>query len=221
MKEYKHYSFDLWLTLIRSNKKFKEMRNSLFCSFYNPGGYSLQYVTSIIHEIDEMSTKYSEMTGEHVQSTHMIFQILSRLGNKIILLTEINSIDKAIQDFFITFPPVLYDNSTLDVLNSLSSNGKILNILSNTGFIHGSTIKKVLPLIGIDYTVFNYQLYSDELNMAKPNPNFFNAMRTFQGSRAEDILHVGDNPIADGGSEAAGIKFFQINSNYKRIIDIL
>lgn len=219
MKKYKHYSFDLWLTLIKSNLKFKGMRNSLFFDFYNPSNKTIEEVSGIISSVDRMSTQYSELTGRHVQSTHMIFEILTQLNYKIQSMKEVEMIDEAIQGFFAIFLPTVFDGNTLGVLENLARNGKVLNILSNTGFVHGDTLNKVLPIIGLD--MFDFKLYSDQLDMAKPNPDFFRAMVSFNSSKAEEILHVGDNPIADGGSRKAGIDFLQINSNARRIIDIL
>lgn len=219
MKKYKHYSFDLWLTLIKSNPKFKGIRNSLFFDFYNPSNKTIEEVSGIISSVDRMSTQYSELTGRHVQSTHMIFEILTQLNYKIQSMKEVEMIDEAIQGFFTIFLPTVFDGNTLGVLENLARNGKVLNILSNTGFVHGDTLNKVLPTIGLD--MFDFKLYSDQLDMAKPNLDFFMAMVSFNSSKAEEILHVGDNPIADGGSRKAGIDFLQINSNARRIIDIL
>jgi putative hydrolase of the HAD superfamily len=47
MPIYKHYSFDLWLTLIRSNPLFKQQRSRIFHQQYNTLGKPLEEVERI------------------------------------------------------------------------------------------------------------------------------------------------------------------------------
>ena len=47
MKTYKHYSFDLWLTLIKSNPTFKKERALFFHKHLNAAGKSLEENTPL------------------------------------------------------------------------------------------------------------------------------------------------------------------------------
>ena len=226
MRKYNHYSFDLWLTLIKSNPFFKQKRNELFHQLltdekvktYELSEYD---VDNIVREVDVLSNKKSEVTGVHVDSLHMIYDILKRVVViDDIPLEFIESFDMKIQELFLQYPPTLYDENTKDVLKRLHEDGCVLNILSNTGFIKGETLGEVLYMLGIrDY--FEFTIYSDEVGISKPNVYIFQMVKSASVVNVYDILHVGDNPIADGGSSKVGIPYFQINSNNKTIEDLL
>jgi len=219
MEKYNHYSFDLWLTLIKSNPEFKEQRDLLFHETYNPQGLPLEEVSAIIRKIDIDSNKCSEITELHVPCERMIYDILQGMKHNNITFDLIHRIKGQIQAYFILLPPSLYDEYTKSTLELLYRQGYILNIASNTGFILGDTLDMVLEQLGIR-KYFKFALYSDELGTSKPNNMFFIQIleQSFRGSK---IIHVGDNPIADGGSVNAGIVYFQINSNEKTIKDLL
>jgi putative hydrolase of the HAD superfamily len=100
--------------------------------------------------------------------------------------------------------------------------------LSNTGFIKGATLRIALEKIGIAH-FFNFQLYSDEVNLSKPNVEFFSLMiekiyevRKHDNLVLDDIIHIGDNIIADiNGANRLKINSFQVNSNLNTIADLL
>lgn len=215
----KHYSFDLWLTLIKSNPKFKEQRNLLFYRDYNPRELCIEDISAIIRKVDVDSNICCEITGIHIPCEKLVYDILQELGNKDITNYKILKIKKYIQGLFIRYHPSLYDEYTLNVIKSLYGNGNILSIGSNTGFILGSTLDLVLDELKIR-KYFKFALYSDELNISKPNPEFFKniTIRSFYQSK---IVHIGDNVLADGGCVNSNIDYFQINSNNKTIIDLL
>jgi HAD superfamily hydrolase (TIGR01509 family) len=53
---------------------------------------------------------------------------------------------------------------------------------------------------------FSAVVISEELGVAKPHPDFFQAAMDALGLPPEELLCVGDNPVSDvGGAQAAGI----------------
>jgi len=85
----------------------------------------------------------------------------------------------------------------------------------------------VLEKLGLD-DVVDFQLYSDEFRMSKPNPSFFRLMldnidpKKHPGIKLHEVIHVGDNPVADiAGAQAVGIKSLLINSNNLSISHLL
>ena len=72
---------------------------------------------------------------------------------------------------------------------------------------------------------FKFQLYSDELNLSKPNSLFFdyvylNTNKFCSNIEKKSIIHVGDNPVADiQGADSYGFKSYLINSNNKSLKD--
>lgn len=215
---YNNYSFDLWLTLIKSNPLFKQKRNEYIFNTYCNSGFSLEAVSQIVRIEDVSANKMSEVTGVHVNSKIILYRILDKI-NTSVTTKMIDDCDEYIQNLFIEYPPSLYDENTKSVLEELVKKGKTLNILSNTGFIKGNTIRIILDELGI-YGLFSYFLFSDELGLSKPNSKIFEKIEIIYIIKSS-ICHVGDNPIADGGSVSVGIDFIQINSNDKTIKDLL
>ena len=125
--------------------------------------------------------------------------------------------------------PVMYNAETIAVLKQIKERSNPgFSLLSNTGFIKGSTLRKVLKQLEID-SLFDFQLYSDEAGMSKPNDNLFQLLiKTTEEIRGEimtdpkEIIHIGDNAKADvEGAEKAGISSLLINSNHLTISNLL
>jgi len=98
-------------------------------------------------------------------------------------------------------------------------------LLSNTGFIKGITLRKVLKSLAIDQ-YFDFQLYSDEVGLSKPNQELFQLMikeaLLLNHVPLKQIIHIGDNPKADiWGADMAGISSLLINSNNTSIIKLI
>lgn len=226
MKIYKHYSFDLWLTLIRSNPDFKQERARIFQASYNPLKKTLDEVLAVFRQVDLMVNSINERTGKNIDAEEMYLLVVSILND---YDPGFGSIDPyrlylEMEVLLFNYLPVVYCEHTPAVLDKLKSNGvSTLSLLSNTGFIKGSTLRKVLEQIGLAQYL-DFQLYSDEERLSKPNPAFFRLMmdRIDRKKHAEldlsEILHVGDNPAADiDGAAQTGIQSLLINSNHQKI----
>ncbi len=229
MKIYKHYSFDLWQTLIKSNPDFKLKRAEYFFKHFNRKNRTIEEVQSIIRDIDIMCNVTNEVVGANIHAFEMYVMVLHKLEYDLSILSarDVQSIYHIVDKMFNDNPPVVYDSNTISVLKKLKSQGATLNILSNTAFIHGNTLKKFIDSNFKD--IFLFQLYSDETGTSKPNVRMFTAMinmvfgfRISDPITLQDILHVGDNLKADIlGADAMKIDSFQINSNDKSIIHLI
>lgn len=230
MKQYKHYSFDLWLTLIKSNPEFKRKRAEYFHSHFNRVNKTIEEIEIIIREIDIMCNWTNETIGGNIDAFEMYSMILHKLDYDLKPLShrDIQSIYHTIETIFYNYPPVLYDNDTEDILNKLRQRGSTISILSNTGYIKGSTLRKLLFDMNISQLT-SFYIYSDEVKCSKPDikifnwlTHFVNEFRKFDPILITDIVHVGDNPHADSyGAAQAGLDSILINSNGKTIKDIL
>lgn len=221
---FKHYSFDLWLTLIRSNPEFKIRRAQYFFDHHNYKNKSVEEVRLIFRSTDLMCNRINELTGKNIDYDEMYLMIVSAINNYDVDLSQVSvkEIYADLEDLFFEFRPVLFDDDTQSTLEKLKTKAG-LNILSNTGFIKGATLRKLLTELDIAQ-FFDFQLYSDEKRISKPNPVFFELMlaQLPEGISRTDVVHVGDNPRADvQGAKAMGIHAFQINSNEHRIQDLL
>lgn len=202
---------------------FKEQRDKMFFDLYNPNGERFDTIREIIKQEDRAATKLSEVTGIHVPAQHMVGRILSRLGVNV-NIDVIAMVVAQIQKLFLEFKPSFYDADTKSVLEQLCDDGATINILSNTGFILGVTLEQCLGDMGI-LPVFDETIYSDETGYSKPHIRMFGRISNNPAYRVHimngDIIHVGDNIVADGASISVGIPYYQINTNDKSIKDLL
>jgi len=222
MMLYKHYSFDLWLTLIKSNPAFKTERTLYFQEHYNRKNKSVEEVAYIFRQVDLMVNAINEKTGKNIDADEMYLLVISIINE---YTTEFQDVDlkelySSMEQLLMEHLPLIYCQECPEVLYELKASSlSSVSLLSNTGFIRGSTLRKVLKELELD-AYLDFQLYSDEVRLSKPNPAFFKLMLDTidRGLHPElglhEVIHVGDNPRADQqGAEAVGIQSLLINSN--------
>jgi len=231
MPVYKHYSFDLWLTLIRSNPAFKEERACYFHRRLNPQQKSLEEVKAVFRQVDLMCNAINEKTGNNIDAEEMYLMVASLLNNIPGYLQDIDTaaLYHDMEQLVFHYMPTVYGTETIPTLAKIKAQeGCTVSILSNTGFIKGSTLRQVLQHIQL-HPYFNFQLYSDEWGMSKPNQAFFvqmiqtaGAHQVKTGIASHEIIHIGDNPLADiQGAYAAGIQSLLVNSNHLTISNLM
>ena len=209
---YRHFSFDLWLTLIRSNPQYKKKRDQLLQAYFSidtdPGK-----VSQVIRYYDLLCNRLSEKLGIHITVQQIYYQILCRLGVNIdaIDTQQLDNFYQETEQLFMQYKPLLIDPKISQLLHRIQSEGKTASILSNTAFIKGSTLRSLLEQYELGQ-YFSFQLYSDELGQAKPHPTAFQqvliqAQAVHQPHISPDqIVHIGDNKTADyDGAISAGM----------------
>jgi putative hydrolase of the HAD superfamily len=96
-------------------------------------------------------------------------------------------------------PQLLYPNIQ-HLFKEITTQEKTINILSNTAFIKGSTLRKVISYYELS-EYFKFQIYSDEVGISKPNPKIFqlifDQINNFKQLQKKEVLHIGDNIVAD------------------------
>lgn len=219
---YRHYSFDVWLTLIRSNPAFRLQRTDYFAQNFNPLGLSVAHVADRIREVDLACTRINELVGKNIDALELIGLMAQRLGADLNQLTSerLGQAEQDLSDLFRQYPPRLMDEELPRVLTTLRDQGHTLSLLSNTGLIRGRSLRRCWRELGLG-DLFAFQLYSDEVGLSKPNPAFYALL--YQQARAlgehqanplvpGQIIHIGDNPVADvAGAKAAGLSTLLIN----------
>jgi putative hydrolase of the HAD superfamily len=225
MNQYKHYSFDLWLTLIRSNPEFKQERAKIFHARYNPMNKSFADVVTIFRNVDLMCNSINERTGKNIDADEMYLMVISMLNDYDpgFAAVDMEELNINMEHLLFNYMPYIYCGNTLGLLNSLREGNSTISLLSNTGFIRGKTLRKILHALEIDQYM-DFQLYSDEVRLSKPNKEFFQLMldqidRRYDGGlELHEIVHIGDNPVADiYGANQLGIQSVLINSNQQTI----
>ncbi|MCJ7934820.1 MAG: HAD family hydrolase [Chryseobacterium sp.] len=195
-----HFSFDLWLTLIKSHPEFKTKRVELFSSFFNVDK-PIEEVAGRVKYYDDLCNTINEVTGGNIDTFEIYLMILGSLGVDIKLLhnEKLKEFYVKSEELFLEYKPVIIFKNIHDFFDHIKNQGKTINILSNTGFIKGTTMRKFLIHENLDQYI-DFHVYSDEMNCSKPNPLIFQEVKNNikdQDLSLHQILHIGDNPVAD------------------------
>lgn len=195
-----HFSFDLWLTLIKSHPEFKTKRVELFSSFFNVDK-PIDEVAKTVKYYDDLCNTINEVTGGNIDTFEIYLMILGSLNVDIKLLNKekLNEFYLKSEELFLEYKPVVIFENIHDFFDDIKNQGKTINILSNTGFIKGKTMRKFLIHENLDQYI-DFHIYSDEINCSKPNPLIFQEVKNKikdQDLTLSQILHIGDNPVAD------------------------
>ena len=199
--KYKHISFDLWLTIIKSHPEFKSKRNLLYRDFFAINK-PIEEISAVIRKFDVLTNSINEKVGRNFNTFEIYYLIIDALG---IDINDYNTLQ--LQEFYnhtetllLQYKPILLNDTIPLVLKQIKEQGQTTNILSNTAFIRGSSLRKVLASYGLE-EYFTFQAYSDETGYSKP------AMQMYQYAYDEmlkigtiakhEVLHVGDNAISD------------------------
>jgi len=200
-QKYSHFSFDLWLTLIRSNPEFKQKRNLLFKDFFEINA-PIERVTEVIRYYDVLCNNINEKTGLNLSTYEIYYLILNALdvnlsANGTEKLGEFYNETEIL--FFNYKPDLIFPNIKLQ-FEEIVGQGKSINILSNTGFIKGRSLKKLLSYYELTDSI-SFQIYSDEVGFSKPNNEIFqlvfDQLNESKKISKNEVLHIGDNSIAD------------------------
>ena len=195
-----HFSFDLWLTLIKSHPEFKTKRVELFSSFFNVDK-PINEVAKTVKYYDDLCNTINEVTGGNIDTFEIYLMILGALDVDVKLLNKekLNEFYVKSEELFLEYKPVVIFENIHDFFDEIKNQGKTINILSNTGFIKGKTMRKFLIHENLDQYI-DFHIYSDEINCSKPNPLIFQEVKNNlkdQDLPLSQILHIGDNPVAD------------------------
>lgn len=204
-KKYKVISFDLWETLVYSNPEYKRLRTEYIQSVCP--NLTLDDINTICRIVKRDLDSSVEEHGLSFTSEESLSILATKLaGNRIDKTEFIYNIKK----IFLDNLPLLYPE-TLDTLKTLSEQGYILCLSSNTLFIDNITITRALFKLGIT-KYFDASVFSDELGYSKPHINFFKEIQIKTSSLKYEILHVGDNKKTDvQGALNYGINYFHID----------
>jgi len=215
-KPYTHISFDLWLTLIKSNPEFKGRRNLLFKDFFQINA-PIEDVTQVIRYYDVLCNNMNEKTGLNINTYEIYYLILNRLNVDIseVTITQLDEFYQETESLFFAYKPHLMYPNVHRLFEEVKSENKTMNILSNTGFIKGKTLRKLITDYGFE-SHFDFQIYSDEVGFSKPNFKIFklveDQININRNLKQREVVHVGDNIIADyNGAKSYGFDAILLN----------
>lgn len=232
---YLHYSFDLWMTLIRSNPQYKYERARIIHERYNPAGRTLEEVMAVFRQVDLLANTINERTGRQLQAEELYLWVIgiaagdavgAAAGAEAITGIDPERLYDEMEAVALAYPPLIYEEATLPTLEKLKKTDVSFSLLSNTAFVKGRTLRKMFGGLGLE-GFFAFELFSDEAGMSKPNGDFFQLMLDQVTAKRgptplESIVHVGDNPVADeAGAQKKGIPAILINDNRQGIEHLL
>ncbi|MDF2553061.1 MAG: family hydrolase [Chryseobacterium sp.] len=212
IQNHAHFSFDLWLTLIKSHPQFKAKRVELFASFFEVNK-PIDEVSKVVKYYDDLCNSINEVIGGNVDTFEIYLLILNSLDVDLKQLNreKLNEFYQKSENLFLEYKPVVIFENLHNFFDEIKNQGKSINILSNTGFIKGKTMRKFLINENLDQYI-DFHIYSDEINCSKPNPQIFQEVKNLiknQDLQMNQILHIGDNPVAD----YKGAKDFGFNAH--------
>lgn len=224
ISRYLHFSFDLWLTLIRSNPLFKQKRNQLLIDFFELNT-KLERVNEVVRYYDVLCNQMNEITGSNIETEEMYILMLSALNVDLekVNTDHLDEFYKATEQLFLEYKPELIVPNIYQLLDQIIQQEKTISILSNTAMIKGTTLRMILQHYEINHYCA-FQIYSDEVGISKPNVEIYklliqNAQKYNNNIKEiQAIVHIGDNPIADfKGAQKAGIQSILIKNKYSEI----
>lgn len=193
--------------------------------------FGIQGQNSAVHEafsqFDRLFNAINEATGQNLTRHQMLYTILEHLGKEVeaVPRSMLDVFFEASDALFFEHRPQLIDPDTVATLQAMREAGITLSILSNTGFILGGSLRKMMPLLGLE-GCFDFQLYSDELGSSKPSlyafAEVYRQAAEIRPLEKLEILHLGDNRKADyNGARSAGMAALLLDPENDRITDLL
>ncbi len=207
-------TFDLWQTLIfefdRSAKSNARRRSRTSYTVKELARLGENVDSEFVHQHFLRIT--DEITVGHDHGLDALYEEwISKLMNRIVPgivqrvgTTEISAIGRVLDRTFIETPPRLVDGS-IHVLDEIAARGVRIGLISNTGLTSPVMYREWFGLNGL-LERFDHLTFSNELSMAKPNPQIYELTLDALGIAAGRALHVGDNIHTDvGGAAAVGM----------------
>ncbi len=202
-------SLDVWNTLLLSNPEYSKRRNEYISDKFD---IPIKVIEETYHKVKIDSDRMAENKSKCITNKELYIKFLKSIDNPDYNWLKLRN---EIENLFAEYPPhVLFE--TIKYLNKLQSNDIKFSIASNTNFIRGKILNKViLSTWKIDW---KFQVFSDEINKPKPNPSFWKNVISKahkEDIKSCDIIHIGDNKICDGSCVQSNIQFKHVNNpNY-------
>lgn len=239
--EVKALSLDLWGTLIKSHPDFKPARTRMLGQAFGIDPARDAQADAAFRAADRQADDDAERWGTDVGFAPRVLAMHASAAA--VGLTSAPAPDavglsglEAVQAEHVTrYPPQPFSAAVPSLLLAL---GDLipLAVTSNTGMLGGATMRRALAANGL-LPAFRVLVFSNELGAAKPSAAIFTATCNALAAVAPQptgadlpgvalerpqILHIGDNPVADiDGALASGLSAAHVNVEGATHIDDL
>lgn len=211
-------TFDLWMTLIRSNPDFKPARNEMLRKALAPG-HSLEQFTDALVKADKQFDSLSEDTGMDFGFVPRVTTAVADLTGDVYDVRVLERLKRDQDDLAKTIPPVPMHKDIPALIASLKDKYTIA-VISNTGMLDGSLMRELL--LSNDMLKFDHYTFSNETVFSKPDPMIFRYTLKSLGVEAKNATHIGDNENADiRGAKAVGMDAILVGKNGRPINEVL
>lgn len=153
------------------------------------------------------SERLSERTGRHIGplERRLIFAEEQGLNRDTLDMTAFAAASDEMLRRQERIPVTPIEPNIAKTLAAVHERGISVGVVSNLGNISARYMREQFSRLGIGPQL-DYELYSDEIGLCKPNPAIFRLLARAAGCSVEDILFIGDNLQADVvGPMAIGI----------------
>ena len=122
-------------------------------------------------------------------------------------------VSEALGGAILVRPPNFFPH-VRETLDALRARGFAIGLISNTGRSWGRYLTKLQQAVGIG-PQFDVRVYSDELRTRKPDPRMFEAALTGLRLMADEVVHIGDDVIADiAVAKEVGMRAIWFNTGF-------
>ena len=212
----KAITFDCWNTLIEDDVDRRDIMKAYFYKVFEESGVPIEQERVDMFFEDEMVLYENHMIA-HRKSQNARERAETILNLAGIELDEEKVLEIAgycSRTALEHRPPLIPD--VPETLEALSQDYK-LGIICNTGWHSGMVVKEIL--VGYDLVkYFTHLSFSDEVGVAKPHKQIFQASLEKLGCGPEEAVHIGDSEPADvqGAGQACmySILFTGVNQKY-------
>lgn len=188
-------SFDIWGTLLRSNAAYRKLQRKVIRDAIGFTGTPKEFHT-LAREVYAEIDRDTEQSGRHFGMTERLLRITARSGTTMPSQEALVGVKSELTELQRAHMPHMTEPGLPELFRTLKASGKLLAVICNTNMTDGAVVHEALAHHGLA-PYLDEEIYSNEIGIAKPDPQIFAALaQRFQIDR-EQIVHVGDNPITD------------------------
>lgn len=187
-------SFDLWQTLITSNKNGSGARTKILAATF--GVEATPEVAKAASEASKEFDDLSAQTGQEFGCGDRIQLFARKIGKPTLPADALAELVEKCQETILGNIPTLIEEETIAVLASIKQKGLNTALVSNTGYSEAGVMRQVVERVGLA-PMFDELVFSSDVGYAKPSPIIFARVRKRFGVCASEMLHVGDSLPAD------------------------
>ncbi|NLP18275.1 MAG: HAD family hydrolase [Firmicutes bacterium] len=209
-------TFDLWNTLIweRHHDQVANRLSANMGRVLTAAGYGIEkdQLSGIIEECRQMVMARQVKEGLDILPEEQLYWILGRVG-----LAPTGRVVKELLEYYTSVRDrgeILIMEGAEAVLEVLARKYR-LALICNTGRTPGRVIRPWLAAAGLS-KYLQVLTFSNELGIAKPNPDIFFQTLEKLGAVPERAAHIGDDPRTDvKGARSAGMVPIWFNSRQR------